>query len=144
MTKNQLKNLKFANKGEAASKLTNTVKKMGLPDNAKGMRVNNINRSNAKRVSQQVVQNNSIGAKLGDNMIGGYRDTIKGMKGKPLSINNVKTAANAAFRNADGSMNTGKVIGAAATASVAGRVLSGGGLYRDKYGDVNIPGLPLI
>jgi hypothetical protein len=87
---------------------------------------------------------NTFGTRLGDNLVGGYRDTVKGMKDKPLSINNVKTAANAAFRNADGSMNTGRVIGAAATASVAGRVLSGGGLYRDKYGDVNIPGLPLI
>lgn len=119
MTKNQLKNL--------------------------SVDVPKINKSGAQRVSQQIVQgNNSIGAQVGDAMIGGYRDTIKGMKGKDVSLSNVKNAANAAFRNTDGSMNMKRVAGAAATASIAGRVATGGGLYRDKYGDVNLPGIPLI
>ena len=87
---------------------------------------------------------NTFGTRLGDNLVGGYRDTIKGMKGKDLSVANVKTAASAAFKNKDGTWNKGRVIGAAATASAAGRVLSGGGLYRDKYGDVNIPIIPFL
>lgn len=37
-----------------------------------------------------------------------------------------------------------KVAGTAATIGVAGRVASGGGLYRDRYGNVNVPGLPFI
>lgn len=87
---------------------------------------------------------NTFGTRLGDNLVGGYRDTVKGMKGKDLSIANVKTAANTAFRNKDGSMNVGRVAGAVVTAGVAGRVATGGGLYRDRNGSVNIPGVPLI
>lgn len=37
-----------------------------------------------------------------------------------------------------------KIAGTAATIGVAGRVASGGGLYRDRYGNVNVPGLPFI
>lgn len=154
MTKNQLKNLKFAGRSESATRLAGKASKMGMQGTPKGMRVGGkffsgdapkINRSGAQRVSQQIVQgNNSIGAQVGDAMIGGYRDTIKGMKGKDMSLSNVKNAANAAFRNTDGSMNMKRVAGAAATASIAGRVATGGGLYRDKYGDVNLPGIPLI
>ena len=37
-----------------------------------------------------------------------------------------------------------KVAGTMATAGIAGRVATGGGLYRDRYGNINIPGLPFI
>lgn len=37
-----------------------------------------------------------------------------------------------------------KVAGTAVTVGVAGRVATGGGLYRDRYGNVNVPGLPFI
>ena len=37
-----------------------------------------------------------------------------------------------------------KVAGTYVAASVAGRVATGGGLYRDKDGNVNLPGIPFI
>ena len=44
----------------------------------------------------------------------------------------------------NGNLDMKKVAGTAATVGVAGRVVTGGGLYRDRYGNVNIPGLPFI
>lgn len=41
-------------------------------------------------------------------------------------------------------LSKARVAGTAATLGVAGRVATGGGLYRDRYGNVNIPGLPFI
>lgn len=37
-----------------------------------------------------------------------------------------------------------KVAGTVATVGVAGRVATGGGLYRDRYGNINVPGVPFI
>lgn len=37
-----------------------------------------------------------------------------------------------------------KIAGSAFTASAAGRVISGGGLYKDKNGNTNIIGIPFI
>ena len=125
-----------------------TFKKAGRDDlanmasNLKGMPTGgNINRRVGTRMGSA---RNTFGVRLGDNLVGGYRDTVKGMKGKDLSIANVKTAASAAFKNQDGSMNVGRVAGAVVTAGVAGRLVTGGGLYRDKNGSFNVPGIPLI
>lgn len=41
-------------------------------------------------------------------------------------------------------LSKSKIAGTAATVGVAGRVASGGGLYRDRYGNVNVPGVPFI
>ncbi|MGL4878006.1 MAG: hypothetical protein ACRC4Q_08150 [Paraclostridium dentum] len=41
-------------------------------------------------------------------------------------------------------LSKSKIAGTVATVGVAGRVASGGGLYRDKYGNVNLPGIPFI
>lgn len=37
-----------------------------------------------------------------------------------------------------------KVAGTVATVGVTGRVVTGGGLYRDRYGNINVPGVPFI
>lgn len=42
------------------------------------------------------------------------------------------------------SLSMKKVAGTAATIGVAGRVASGGGLYKDRYGNTNLPGIPFI
>lgn len=41
-------------------------------------------------------------------------------------------------------LSKAKMAGTFATVGVAGRVASGGGLYRDRYGNVNLPGVPFI
>ena len=104
-------------------------------------------KQNAKKVSLTggKIAGDSCGVRLGDNLVGGYRDTIKGMKGKDLTMSNVKAAAKTAFSDPKtGKLSTGKVAGAVVTAGVAGRVVTGGGLYRDRNGAVNIPGIPLL
>lgn len=44
----------------------------------------------------------------------------------------------------NGHMSATKIAGTAATIGVAGRVVTGGGLYRDRYGNFNLPGVPFI
>lgn len=161
-----LKNLKrgVGDTGEAASRavarsktvFANTrnnavdaFKKAGRDDlsnlakNMKGMPTGNqLNRRVGTRIGDA---RNTFGTRLGDNLVGGYRDTIKGMKGKDLTMSNVKAAAKTAFSDPKtGKLSTGKVAGAVVTAGVAGRVVTGGGLYRDRNGAVNIPGIPLL
>ena len=89
-------------------------------------------------------KNKQLGYKLGDALGGGFRDAAKTLKnGKGFS-----NALKAGFTKtgADGKMQVraGRVAGAVVTAGVAGRVASGGGLYRDRYGRVNVPGVPFI
>ena len=46
--------------------------------------------------------------------------------------------------NGESKVRMDRVAGAAVSASAVGRVATGGGLYRDRYGRTNIPGLPFI
>ena len=43
-----------------------------------------------------------------------------------------------------GGYNYGTIAGTAVTLGVAGRIVSGGGLYKDKYGNTNIAGIPFV
>ena len=87
---------------------------------------------------------------VGDSLVGGYRDAFKMVKkldlpkGEYPSGEQIGKIAKKAFSNADGSTNYNRVAGAAFTAGVAGRVVSGGGLYKDRYGNRNLPGIPFI
>ena len=96
--------------------------------------------------------------KIGDAIGGGFRDTYRSMK----AGHNIKDALSAGFTKKVGGewVNIGngmkqkvggksqirmdRVVGAAFGVSVAGRVATGGGLYRDRYGRVNVPGVPFI
>lgn len=49
-----------------------------------------------------------------------------------------------AHKNEDGSINMMKAAGTFVTASAAARVASGGGLYKDRYGNPNLIGVPFI
>lgn len=40
--------------------------------------------------------------------------------------------------------NKTAIAGTAVAGSLVGRVATGGGLYRDRYGNVNVPGVPFI
>ena len=89
-------------------------------------------------------KNKQLGYKLGDALGGGIRDSVRSFShNKSLS-----TALKAGFTKAgaDGKMQVraGRVAGAVVAAGTVGRVASGGGLYRDRYGRVNVPGVPFI
>ena len=57
----------------------------------------------------------------------GYKDAIKG-----------------AYKTAEGGLNYKAIAGTYVGASLAGRVATGGGLYRDSTGNVNAPGVPFV
>ena len=155
MTKGQLKNLKLKNGKDAAARTV--AKKMGKSVDevseamAKGQRVNigrgQVNLSNKKQVYSKGVKP-TVGNIMGDAAIGGYRDTYKGaqaaLKGGAGYKDAIKQGLNVGFKNADGTLNTGRVAGAVVTAGVVGRVASGGGLYKDRYGNTNLIGVPFI
>lgn len=110
------------------------------------------------RILGKHLAKDSLGFKIGDAVGGGVRDTYRSMK----SGHNFKTALSAGFTQKVGGeaidygngviqkvggktqIRTGRVAGAAFGAGIVGRVVSGGGIYRDRYGRVNAPGIPFI
>lgn len=102
---------------------------------------------NTKEVSSRLIANklvkNSAGYKMGNAAASGIRGTFRSAK----HGNTAKSALQAGFtKKVDGKSQIayGKVAGAAFGVGVAGRVAGGGGLYRDRYGRVNAPGIPFI
>ncbi len=76
----------------------------------------------------------------GDNIFGGIGDSYKGIRdGGPL-WDTIKGA----HTNDDGSLRWGRIAGTYMAASAAGRVISGGGLTRDRNGNPDFPGIPFI
>ena len=71
---------------------------------------------------------------------GGIGDTYKSVK----DGGNFWDALESAHTNDDGSLRWGRVAGTYAAAAVGSRIISGGGLYKDRYGNSNIPGVPFI
>ena len=99
-------------------------------------------------VSDKMIGNalakNNMAFKIGDAIGGGVRDTIRSKK----MGHDFKTALNASFTKAGENgvrqLRMDRVAGAAFGVGVASRVVTGGGLYRDRYGRVNAPGVPFI
>ena len=99
-------------------------------------------------VSDKMIGNalakNNMAFKIGDTIGGGVRDTIRSKK----MGHDFKTALNAGFTKAGENgvrqLRMDRVAGAAFGVGVASRVVTGGGLYRDRYGRVNAPGIPFI
>lgn len=53
-------------------------------------------------------------------------------------------AVKKAYTKSNGDLNYKAIAGTYIGASLAGRVATGGGLYRDSTGNVNAPGIPFI
>ena len=53
-------------------------------------------------------------------------------------------ALNVAHRGAEGGLAWGSIAGSYLTAATAGRIATGGGLYKDRHGRTNIVGVPFI
>lgn len=96
-----------------------------------------------RRAGNLVSKQNTVGYKTGDFLGGGIRDSINHYKSTPDSKKNVIKSLKAGHKNGE-QYNTKKLLGTYATASVAGRIATGGGLYRDKDGNVNLPVVPFI
>ena len=95
-----------------------------------------------KIIGRQLAKQN-LGYQIGDMIGGGVRSAMRSKKGG----HDIKTALSSGFtRKVDGQsqIRLGRVAGAAFGVSAAGRIVTGGGLYRDRYGRVNVPGVPFI
>lgn len=102
----------------------------------------NVGRVTNKLYANQITKN-SFGYKLGDAMGGGFRSTYRSLK----AGHGIDDALKAGFTkkvNGKTQARAGRIAGATFGVGLAGRVATGGGLYRDRYGRVNVPGVPFI
>jgi hypothetical protein len=76
-----------------------------------------------------------------DTLFGGAIDSYNNMRNTDMGI---FESINAAHRNDDGSLNIRRAAGSFVAASAAARVASGGGAYKDRYGNPNLIGVPFI
>ncbi len=86
------------------------------------------------------IEGNSFTGQVFDFFAGGIRDSYNNVR----SGQGIFEAINNAHRNEDGSLNMMRAAGTFMTASAAARVASGGGLYKDRYGNPNLIGVPFI
>lgn len=76
-----------------------------------------------------------------DTFVGGIMDTHKNVTEGGQGI---FEAIGNAHKNDDGSINWRRAAGTFMTTSAVARVASGGGLYKDRYGNPNLIGVPFI
>ena len=109
--------------------------------------------ANSRKAAQQVLNSSAgqFGAKVGNKamnntMTTGIAKTIHNMDGGMKFKQAIRSAHSIADDTVQGGtrLSKRKVAGTVATAGIAGRVATGGGLYRDRYGNVNVPGVPFI
>ena len=81
-----------------------------------------------------------LGNQAKDFFLGGAIDSYNNYQSGMGIIDSVVKA----HQNADGSTNMMRAAGTFMTASAAARVTSGGGLYKDRYGNPNLIGVPFI
>ena len=136
-------------KAEAAQSTVNNIKLNMYGKGFDAKKVNNLVNGTkwgegvGDRVIGNALANNSKAYKIGDALGGGARDAYRSYKKK----GDINTALKAGFTktvNGESKVRMDRVAGAAVSASAVGRVATGGGLYRDRYGRTNIPGLPFI
>lgn len=94
------------------------------------------------KIAEASANAGSLGYRVGNFLGGGTRRSIQNYKaaGKQASVTKAIKDAHMVNGKIDGKAVAGTAIGA----SIVGRVATGGGLYRDKDGNVNIPGVPFI
>ena len=70
----------------------------------------------------------------------GIRGAVKGLaKGDDFG-----KAIKNAYTTAEGGLNYSAIAGTYIGGSLVGRVATGGGVYRDSTGNVNVPGIPFL
>ena len=143
----------------SAKKLANdfseTMMKQGKKIDAKSIK--NITDVYEKELAERAT---SIGYKAGDFLTRGTRNSYAEYKSAVANYKNLaanKATAEELLKNRPSVVNSikkghmngdlidkGAVAGTFVTASTAARFATGGGLYRDQYGNANIVGVPFI
>ena len=75
---------------------------------------------------------------------GGIRDSVKNIAADHSSIDAVWNGIKNAHLGSDGKLSPWRVAGTGIGVSAAARIVSGGGIYRDKDGNANLIGIPFI
>lgn len=75
-----------------------------------------------------------------DTFIGGISDSYNNYQSGMGIIESISKA----HQNTDGSLNARRIGGTFMTVSAAARIASGGGVYKDRYGNPNLIGVPFI
>lgn len=115
-------------------------------------RVNNLTKNIADEMAERSTH---TGYKLGNFLGGGISNSYKDYKAADNAFkagvsnnraNIVESIKNghSTIQNGERVLNGKAVAGTAITTSLAGRAITGGGLYRDKDGNINLPGIPFI
>lgn len=114
------------------TKNTQASRLASLPRVSANAKLNNVKRIN-NGMKVNTAQN------IGDFLGGGTRETIKNMKNGDSFGKALKNA-----HTKDGKIDMKRVAGTYVAASATGRIVSGGGLTKDKNGNNNIIGIPFI
>lgn len=146
---------KVANKNRMAQNLDvtktinkskNIIKKNAITTNS-NVKVNNIKRTPRKNNFEM---NPSLATQAGNWAGGGTRESINAYKkmndGEKSILGAIKQGHKKIGPNGKpiDEYDMGKIAGTAFSVGVAGRIATGGGLYRDRYGNTNLPGIPFI
>lgn len=92
----------------------------------------------------------TTGRKTANFLVGGVKGTASAMKridpatGQKNGLGKALKLGHSDMVNGKPQLSAKKVAGTAVGVGLAGRVVTGGGLYRDRYGNVNVPGVPFI
>ena len=143
MTSNQkqvLKNVKFKQMQET-QKIAQATKQYYKTNNGISGTINTKNAKKINKVDNVKIgnDNTSFAGKAGDFFGAGTRETIKGIK----SGKSFKESSKNAFMDGE-KLRMDRVAGTFMAASAAGRIASGGGIYKDRNGSTNLIGVPFI
>jgi hypothetical protein len=83
----------------------------------------------------------SMGGKAKEFFTGGFTDTYNAYK---ANGGDFTAAVKSAYQNEDGSLRMGRIAGSYMAAAAGVRVLSGGGVTKDRNGNNNLIGVPFI
>lgn len=74
----------------------------------------------------------------------GIRGSVKNIANDHSSIENIVGGIKKAHLNDEGKYSLSRIAGSAIGVSAAARIVSGGGIYRDKDGNANLIGIPFV
>ena len=97
-------------------------------------------KSNKSEIQKGMIKKVNAGHIAGDFLGGGVRETVKNVKKGDDIFKSIEKA----HSNADGSLNMKRAAGTFVAGSAAARIATGGGIYKDRYGNPNLIGLPFI
>ncbi len=110
----------------------------------------NLNRSKIKQVAGNTRNitvpggNNSLARQAGDFLGGGLRETYQGVRGGAGVWDSFKAAHTTTDAAGNTAIDMKRAAGTFMAVSTAGRIATGGGLYKDRYGNSNLPGIPFL